>query len=97
MRAGREKYQLLPLSCSREAGRGRTTSCSPLWRQQVDSSNKGTSSGSGGTLKRSSETSVNGVVFEVNWNVLIDRDEEVILDVEYQRAVQEFNRLRNTT
>ena len=33
----------------------------------------------------------------MNWNVLIDRDEEVILDVEYQRAVQEFNRLRNTT
>jgi hypothetical protein len=30
---------------------------------------------------RSSETSVNGVVFEVNWNVLIDRDEKVILDV----------------
>jgi len=44
-------------------------------------------------LWRSSETSVNGAVMKVNWNVLIDRDEERDFDTESSLAFQRPERL----
>jgi hypothetical protein len=67
---------LLPLSCSREAGRAAQRHALHYGVNRSRFFERGSFLGEWWDPWRSSETSINGVVIKVSWNVLIDRDEE---------------------